>query len=152
AQAASQTAPSSRQKNAQSTTQAGSQLDAKTMKMALRTTCIEDQGFIERVVRMTHEGKLPGSLVDSSFDWARKKERHQFQYFKYALTTQAAQQGIDLSQSCAKDAAAGNARNSAADQLVASEKTKTALKGLLMPLRLKQNLWPAGQGSNQGSK
>lgn len=71
-------------------------LDAATIKAALRTTTVEEQGFVDRVVALTNEGTLPADLVDSTLQWARKKPKHRFQYFKQALIVRAAKLGIDL--------------------------------------------------------
>ncbi len=71
-------------------------LDAARMKAGLRTTTIEDGGFVERVVTMANNGQLPVALVDSTFLWARNKNRHRFQYFRRALTLRAAKIGIRL--------------------------------------------------------
>lgn len=75
---------------------AGTTLDAPTMKAALRTETIEEEGFIEKVVKKAHDGALPPALVDTAFQWARKKPKHRFQYFKKGLITLAAEQGISL--------------------------------------------------------
>ena len=87
-------------------------LDAKTIQEALRTTAVEDQGFIERVVWMTNKGKLPPDLVDTTFDWARKKTHHKFQYFKSGLTARASQLGIDLSPPAPPKSAKEKAKSS----------------------------------------
>ena len=71
-------------------------LDAPTMKAALRTETIEEEGFIEAVVKKARDGVLPPALVDTAFQWARKKPKHRFQYFKKGLITLAAEQGISL--------------------------------------------------------
>ncbi len=71
-------------------------LDAGAIKAALRTTAIEEGDFVERVVAKANAGKLPVELVESTFQWARKKPRHRFQYFKRALTQRAAALGITL--------------------------------------------------------
>jgi hypothetical protein len=73
-------------------------LDAPTMKAALRTATPEEQGFIERVVRLMNKGKLPRALVETTFDWARRKNVHRFQYFKQALIVQAAKLGLSLDE------------------------------------------------------
>jgi IS5 family transposase len=75
---------------------AGTKLDAETMKAALKTTTGEEDGFIDRVVKAATNGKLPASTVDTTFQWARKKSKHKFQYFKHALTKVAADQGITI--------------------------------------------------------
>jgi len=72
------------------------QLDPDQIRAALHTTAMEDQGFIDRTVRMVESGKLPRDMFVSCFIWARRKTRRQFQYFKAALTTRAATIGINL--------------------------------------------------------
>ncbi len=71
-------------------------LDPEQIKAALHTTAEEEHGFIERTVNMVKDGKLPRDMFTSCFIWARKKPRHKFQYFKHALTTRAAEIGINL--------------------------------------------------------
>ena len=56
------------------------------MKAALQTISVEDKGFVEKVVWMSKEGELPPIVVDEMFEWARKKPRYQFEYFKRGLT------------------------------------------------------------------
>ena len=69
-------------------------VDADTMKKILRPATPDDNAFIDRVVKKVSKGKLPADLVDSTFEWARKKGKNRFQYFKQALILRAAQQGI----------------------------------------------------------
>jgi hypothetical protein len=72
-------------------------LDAETMKAALRTTTVEEDGFIDGVVAKVDMGALPAELVDSTFQWARKKNtKYKFQYFKQGLIVRAAKIGIQL--------------------------------------------------------
>jgi len=71
-------------------------LDAQTMKAALHTDTPEEEGFIEYVFAKVSKGQLPESLVNSTFLWARKKPRHQFQYFKRGLILRATELGIKL--------------------------------------------------------
>lgn len=68
-------------------------LDADTIKAALRTTAIEENGFVDRVVKQVDEGKLPAHILYSAFLWAKKKPKNKFQYFRYALIVLAAQIG-----------------------------------------------------------
>jgi hypothetical protein len=75
---------------------AGTPLDADEVKAALKTTTIEEEGFVEHVVAMVNADQLPRSLFESTFLWARKKHRHRFQYFKAALIARAADIGIQL--------------------------------------------------------
>ncbi len=81
------------------TTKADStRLDAATMKAALRTATPEEGCFIESVMKKVKKGILPADLVDSTFEWARKKPyKHRFQYFKQALVVRAAAIGITIS-------------------------------------------------------
>ncbi len=78
------------------TDMAQAQLDAETMRAALRTATPEEDGFIDYVLELVDQGRLPRALVESTFQWARKKARHRFQYFRYGLIVRAAQQGIEL--------------------------------------------------------
>ena len=71
-------------------------LDPDQIKAVLHTATDEEQGFIDRTVKMVTDGTLPRDLFTSCFIWARKKPRHKFQYFKQALTTRAAAVGINL--------------------------------------------------------
>jgi len=71
-------------------------LDPDQIKAALRTTSDVEDGFVDRTVAMVRAGTLPRDLFASSFIWARKKPRHQFQYFRQALTARAAAIGIKL--------------------------------------------------------
>ncbi|MEN6405798.1 MAG: hypothetical protein ABFC77_04925 [Thermoguttaceae bacterium] len=71
-------------------------LDADTMRVALHTATTEEDGFIDKVLLAVRQGELPGSLVQSTFLWARRKPHHQFQYFKRGLILRASQQGILL--------------------------------------------------------
>ena len=71
-------------------------LSAQELKVGLRTVTPNDDAFVERVVTMVDEGRLSVSLVDSTFQWARRKGQNQFQYFKRALILRAAKQGITI--------------------------------------------------------
>jgi hypothetical protein len=78
------------------TAEAATRLDAETMKAALQTATPEENGFIQHVLDLVDLGKLPESLVESTFLWARKKPRRKFQYFKFGLTVRARRVGIEL--------------------------------------------------------
>jgi hypothetical protein len=78
------------------TAEAASRLDAKTIKAALRTATPEEDGFVQHVVNLVDKGKLPRKLVESTFQWARKKPRRKFQYFKWGLIVRARRRGIKL--------------------------------------------------------
>jgi hypothetical protein len=71
--------------------------DAATMKAALRTATVEEGGFVDYVLMKVDKGKLPPDLVDSTFQWARKKPtKHRFQYFKQGLIVRAGDIGIKI--------------------------------------------------------
>ncbi len=71
-------------------------LDPDQIKAALHTISDIEGGFVDRTVAMVQAGTLPRDLFASCFIWARKKPRHQFQYFRKALTVRAAEIGIKL--------------------------------------------------------
>jgi len=71
-------------------------LDADTMKAGLRTASREEDGFIEYVLELVDEGRLPADMVASTFQWARQKPRLKFQYFKRGLILRARKIGIRL--------------------------------------------------------
>jgi len=79
------------------TSHAATSLDAATIKAALRTATPEEQGFVDRVVKLAQNGTLPNGLLESTFLWARKKPvEHRFQFFKRGLILRAAKLGIVL--------------------------------------------------------
>jgi hypothetical protein len=71
-------------------------LSSDQVKVALHTATPEENGFVDRVLAMVQAGTLPQDLFQSSFLWARRKQRHQFQYFKQALILRAADAGIQV--------------------------------------------------------
>jgi len=74
---------------------AGTPLDAGVINAGLRTPTSADQNFVNNVVTMANNGKLPASLVQTTFLWAQKKPaKIRYQYFKRALIVQAQNLGI----------------------------------------------------------
>jgi hypothetical protein len=71
--------------------QANEHLTVDIIKIALHTSEQEEQGFIEKVVAAVDKGTLPEDLLQSTFLWARKKQKNKFQYFKRALILRAAE-------------------------------------------------------------
>lgn len=71
-------------------------LDGPTIRAGLRTTFIETQGFVDRVVALRDAGVLPESMVNGTFFWAKAKRRHKFQYFKFAMIVRASRIGVRL--------------------------------------------------------
>jgi hypothetical protein len=52
--------------------------------------------FIDRVVSLVQQGRLPLDLVKSTFQWARAKRPYPFPYFERGLRLRAAKLGITL--------------------------------------------------------
>lgn len=71
-------------------------LSDDSLKAGLHTATPEEDGFIHHVIDMVDNGRLPVSLVQSTFLWARQKPKNQFQYFKRALIYRAARLGITV--------------------------------------------------------
>jgi hypothetical protein len=71
-------------------------LDPEAIKAALKTTEIEDDNYVLFVVTLVDQSRLPRVTFDTSFRWARRKSRLQFQYFKRAVIAQADRAGIVL--------------------------------------------------------
>ncbi len=65
-----------------------------TLERGLRARRPVEFAFLERVVTMVDQNKLPVDLVRSTFDWARDKQPYPYPYFERALKLRAAQQGI----------------------------------------------------------
>lgn len=78
------------------TAAAESALDADLIKAGLQTAAPEEDGFVERVVGLANKGTIPAKLVDTTFQWARGKPRHKFQYFKRGLILRARKIGVEL--------------------------------------------------------
>lgn len=52
--------------------------------------------FIQQVLKAVDDEVLPKDLVQSSFNWARKKHSKRIQYFQQSLVTRARKRGIDF--------------------------------------------------------
>jgi hypothetical protein len=69
----------------------------ETLERALRARRPQEFAYIAMVVEKVDDGTLPRDLVESTFQWARKKQtRHQVVYFAHALRIRAAKLGIEL--------------------------------------------------------
>ena len=67
------------------------------LKNGLRVRRAGDLAFIDKVVELVEAGRLPGSLVKGTFQWARTKTiRYPFPYFAKALRIRAGKLGIKL--------------------------------------------------------
>ena len=68
-----------------------------TLAKGLKARRPREFQFIDRVVAMVQNKQLPLDLVQSTFQWARKKtrfKRYPFQYFERGLIQRAAKIGI----------------------------------------------------------
>lgn len=68
----------------------------KTLEEVLRARRPEEFAFIDVVTDRVANGTLPRSLVESTFNWARKKPHYKFQYFEQGLRVRAKKIGIVL--------------------------------------------------------
>jgi len=65
-------------------------LDLKTqLEKGLRVRRPVEFEYIDQIVKLVEEGKLPRRLVTTTFVWAQKKEWRQLQYFQFALQVRA---------------------------------------------------------------
>lgn len=64
-------------------------LDADTIKAALRTARPEEDGFVDRALGMVEQGRLSSGLVQGTFAWARVQPKRKFQHFRYGLIERA---------------------------------------------------------------
>ncbi len=79
---------------------AAERIDAGTIRAGLRTADPNEEDYITYVVTLRDQGRLSNKLVESTFQWARRRimlgTHRRFQYYKNALITQAAKVGITL--------------------------------------------------------
>jgi hypothetical protein len=68
----------------------------ETLEAGLRARRPEEFAFIGRVVAMVERGDLPLSLVQSTFQWARKKRPYPYVFFERGLKRRAAALGIPV--------------------------------------------------------
>jgi len=59
------------------------------LEKGLRARRPVEFAYIKQIVTLVDQGKLPRSLVDSTFGWARHKRNRQLQYFQFALQARA---------------------------------------------------------------
>ena len=52
--------------------------------------------YIDQIIKLVEEKKLPRKLVTSTFVWAKAKETRQLQYFQFALQARARPLNIDM--------------------------------------------------------
>lgn len=68
----------------------------ETLEKGLRVRRPQDAQFVARVATLVDQGVLPERTVLSTFQWARKKRKHPFQYFERALQIQAKKLGLTI--------------------------------------------------------
>jgi hypothetical protein len=66
------------------------------LEKGLRARLPREFEFIARVVDMVDKKQLPRELVESTFQWARRKPRYPFPYFERGLRDRAAKLGITI--------------------------------------------------------
>lgn len=66
------------------------------LETALRARRPVEFRFIDKIVAQVDSGDLPRDVVQSSFNWARKKPSKRIQYFEQALRLRAKRKGIKL--------------------------------------------------------
>lgn len=65
-------------------------LDLQTeLEKGLRVRRPVEFQYIEEIVKLVDEGKLPRRLVTTTFVWAQKREWRRLQYFQFALQVRA---------------------------------------------------------------
>jgi len=62
----------------------------------LKARLPEQFAFVDQVVSLVNKGRLPRSVVESTFLWAMDKPRLQFEYFQFGLRRRAKAFGVDL--------------------------------------------------------
>lgn len=67
-----------------------------TLAKGLKARLPEEFAFVDRVVKLVDHGRLSREMVQSTFLWARKKPKHQFQYFEHGLRLRAEEAGVRL--------------------------------------------------------
>ena len=64
---------------------------------SLRPRSPQEFEFVDRIVQLVEQGKLPIQTVEAAFNWARKKhKRYQFPYYQRAQMILAARSGIRI--------------------------------------------------------
>jgi len=85
-----------------STAEAQDRLDVDTIRVGLRTADPDEIAYITYVVALTDQDRLAEGTLNSAFLWARRKpdfvNHAKFQYFKQAIITLAARDGVRLPQ------------------------------------------------------
>ena len=66
------------------------------LEKGLKARRPEEFDFIATVLTHVNNGTLPREMVESTFLWARKKPKNEFQYFEFAMRDRAKKIGVTL--------------------------------------------------------
>jgi hypothetical protein len=70
---------------------------ADRLKTGLKARLPQENEFLEQVAHLVRTGGLPAKVVDSTYQWAlRRQQKHPYPLFERALRIQAGRLGIDL--------------------------------------------------------
>jgi len=73
------------------------QVDLKEMlNKGLKSRRKSEFAFVDEVVGEVDAGNLPRKEVEQVFLWARRQQRHPFQYFQFAMAKKARRFGVRL--------------------------------------------------------
>jgi hypothetical protein len=78
------------------TAQAAEKLTADTLKTDLRAKNKDEKTYIDKIVKMRADGKLPDSILYAAYRYATKKDDYRFVYFVRALEALAKKEKIKL--------------------------------------------------------
>ena len=75
----------------------GVTIDLKTqLEKGLKARRPVEFAYIDQIISLVESGKLPRSLVTSTFVWARQRPTRQLQYFQFALAARAKGLAVQL--------------------------------------------------------
>ena len=75
----------------------GVRIDLKTqLEKGLKARRPVEFEYIAQIVKLVDSGKLPRTLVTSSYGWARQKPERRLQYFQFALQARAKKLNVTL--------------------------------------------------------
>ena len=66
------------------------------LETGLRPRTPREFAYVQRVVDLTQQNKLPLGIVQVTFNWARRKRPYPFPYFERALAIEAGKRGIQI--------------------------------------------------------
>ena len=67
------------------------------LEKGLRATRPDQAAFIDKIVKLVAQDRLPRRIVNASFSWARKRRpSYHFPFFERALRILAAREGIKI--------------------------------------------------------